>query len=70
MTPVAVAYSLPDAAKAAGVSVDTLRKAIHATDPAAFPPPLRAKRKGTSEHAPYYITPSELARWVDSWPDA
>lgn len=66
----AVALPLAEAAAAVGQSVNTLRKAIHTTDPNAFPPPLRAKRAGTSHKASYLVLVSELERWVNSLPDA
>lgn len=66
--------SLPEAAEEVGVSVDTLRRAIHATDPAQFPPPLAAKRMtkrgSTDRNAPYRIPASALQAWIDSLPDA
>ncbi|MCV2395965.1 helix-turn-helix domain-containing protein [Actinotalea sp. M2MS4P-6] len=60
--------TLPEAAayqRAAGIS--TLRRAIHATDAAEFPPPLRAKRgaKGV-----LIIRRVDLDAWVESLPDA
>ena len=57
-----LAYPLAEAAKAAGVSIDTLRKAIRATEP----PYLRAKKAGTK----WLIKASDLADWLDSLPDA
>ena len=67
-----VAYPLKEAAAAVGVSVDVLRQAIHATDPKAFPPPIRAKRIGRpdSKKFTYSISAAELARWHESLPDA
>jgi hypothetical protein len=64
--PPVVAYTLVDAAQASGVSVDTLRKALHTTDPRSYPPPLRAKRAGKR----YLILADELERWLESLPDA
>jgi hypothetical protein len=66
----AVALPLGKAAEAVGQSVDTLKRAIHATDPASFPPPLRAKRAGTASNSGYLVLVSELERWVNSLPDA
>ena len=65
-----IAYSLPEAAKEVGVSVDVLRQAIHATDPNSFPPPLKAKRKGTEKKFSYSVAHAELERWHAALPDA
>lgn len=65
-----VLLSISDAAKAASVSVDTLRRAIHKTEPAGFPPPLRAKRRGDGPTAAVLIEYAELVRWAASLPDA
>ncbi len=67
-----LAYSLPEAAAAIGISEATLRKAINTTDPASFPPPLKAKRVGKtgSKKFAYSISAGELARWHDSLDDA
>lgn len=65
-----VALPLAEAAAAVGLSVDTLKRAIHATDPTGFPPPLRAKRAGNASNAGYLVLVSELERWVNSFPDA
>ena len=64
------AYTLEQAAAAAAFSVDTMRKAIKATDPQAFPPPLRAKRGGTEKKPSYRVLASDLDAWLDSLPDA
>jgi predicted DNA-binding transcriptional regulator AlpA len=61
-----LAYKLKDAAEAVGQSQATLRRAIHATDPTAFPPPLRAK----STSRGFLILATELDRWLGSLPDA
>ena len=63
---VQLAYKLHEAAEAARQSVATMRRAIHATDPNAFPPPLKAKRAGKD----YLITADDLRDWLDSLPDA
>lgn len=63
-------YRLKAASEATGISVDILRKAIHATDPESFPPPLRAKRIGTEAKFVYAIPAHELTRWVNQLPDA
>ncbi len=59
--------TLSEAAARVPWSVDIIRKAIHATDPAAFPPPLKAKRGPRGQHI---IRPVDLQAWVDSLPDA
>lgn len=56
-----------DAAVMVSQSEDTIRRAIRATDPAAFPPPLKAKRGGRGE---YLIRVADLDRWVDQLDDA
>lgn len=62
---------LAEAAEQASVSIDTIRRAIRATDPNAYPPPLKAKRTGSSEKKPEYrIQASALEAWIDSLPDA
>ena len=63
-------YSLQDAADQVSVSVQTLRRAIAATDPNAFPPPLKARRTGTEKKPSYRIEHDELVAWVNSLPSA
>ena len=65
-----IAYTLVEAAAAVSVSVDTLRKAIHATDAAAYPPPLKAKVAGSDKKPSYRITHAALVAWADSLADA
>ena len=65
-----LAYTIDEAAEAVSVSVATIRRAIAATDPRAFPPPLQAKRLGKEARAPYRITRSALTAWVESLQDA
>lgn len=65
-----LAYTLEEASEATGFSVKTLRRAIGATDPASFPPPLEAKRAGTAPNSPYRILAPALASWLDSLADA
>lgn len=65
-----IAYTVEQAADAVSISVSTIRRAIRATDPAAFPPPLRARRSGTEKKPGYRILGTELQRWVESWPAA
>jgi excisionase family DNA binding protein len=57
-----LAVGLREAADLAGVSTDTVRRAIHATEP----PYLKAKRVG----ARFAIKVSDLEDWLDSLPDA
>lgn len=59
--------SLAEAAAETPFSVKTLRKAIQTTDPASFPPPLRAKRGARGS---YVITDDALREWIDDLPDA
>lgn len=59
--------SLKAAAEEVSQSVDTLRRAVKATDPAAFPPPLRAKRDSKGR---IFVLGVELERWANSLPDA
>lgn len=63
-------YGIRDAATAYSVSESTIRRAIKATDPESFPPPLRAKRKGKGEKAEVVIHAEWLDAWVESWPEA
>jgi hypothetical protein len=65
-----IAYTLPEAAKQVSVSVDTLRRAIRATDPAAYPPPLKAKNAGSLKKPSYRIAHAELMAWLESLADA
>ena len=63
-------YTIPEAAEQVSVSVATIRRAIKATDPGAFPPPLRAKNIGSDERPNYRIQHSVLEVWGDSLKDA
>ena len=70
-----LAYTIDEAAEAVSVSVSTIRRAIKATDPRAFPPPLSAKRLGAKStdkepRGDYRITRSALTAWVESLQDA
>ncbi|MDM8086316.1 hypothetical protein QUV83_16195 [Cellulomonas cellasea] len=58
---------LKDAAAETPYDEKTLRKAIRATDPTVFPPPLRAK---TGSRGEYLITDTALREWIDSLADA
>lgn len=55
------AYTIPEAAAIKGVSPDTIRRAIRATET----PCIKAKKVGTS----YRIAASALEEWWDSLPD-
>ena len=59
--------TLAQAADSVGYHESVMRRAIHATDPTAFPPPLKAKRDGKGR---YRIRPVDLDAWVDSLEDA
>lgn len=61
------AMSLAEAAAETPFSIDTLRRALRATDPRTFPPPLRAKRDSKGRHV---VLAGELQRWLDSLEDA
>ena len=65
-----IAYRLDEAAEAVGVSPMTIRRAIAATKPDAFPPPLRAKNVGTDRKRSYRISHVDLVAWFDSLKDA
>ena len=65
-----LAYTIPEAADEVSVSVATIRRAINATDPAAFPPPLQAKNMGTPSKPSYRIKHTVLEAWFDSLQDA
>ena len=65
-----IAYTLPEAAEQVSVSVQTLRRAIAATDPNAYPPPLEAKNAGSEKKPSYRIAHVRLMAWFDSLKDA
>lgn len=65
-----ILYTIPEAAEQVSVSVATIRRAIKATDPNAFPPPLRAKRVSGEKRAVYGVEHAALMAWVDSLKDA
>jgi len=64
--PATYLLTLKEAAAQTGLSIDTMRRAIKATDVNAFPPPLRAKFVGGA----YRIKSSVLDDWIDALPDA
>ncbi|WP_152185098.1 hypothetical protein [Segeticoccus rhizosphaerae] len=61
-----ILYDIKTAAVAVSQSEDTIRRAIKATKPDAFPPPLQAKRTGKK----YLITHTALTAWAESLADA
>lgn len=62
-----IAYSREEAARRAGVSLDTIRRAINKGQ-------LRAKRTGQTEDGTptgrYLISDADLRAWFDGLPDA
>lgn len=62
-----ILLTVTEAAELVPWSVDVIRRAIRATDPAAFPPPLKAKRGPRGQHV---IRPADLESWAESLPDA
>lgn len=65
--PAQLAMTLTEVAAVTPFSVKTLRRAVHETDPEAFPPPLRAKRDSRGR---LIVLTSELERFLASLPDA
>lgn len=66
----ALAYTLAEAAEVAPVSIDVLRRAVHATDPTAWPHPLPAKRLGPGVNAKVVVLATDLKEWLEHLPDA
>lgn len=64
------AMSLREAADETPFSPRTLERAIQATDPNSFPPPLRARKAGTARNAKIIILAEDLRAWLRSLPDA
>lgn len=62
-------YTLAEAAEQVSVSQKTLSRAIKATDPNAYPPPLRAKNAGSDKKPSYRIPHDDLVAWADSLKD-
>lgn len=62
-----LAVTLKEATELVPFSEDTLDRATKATDPQAFPPPLRAKRDSRGRRV---VLVRDLASWLDSLPDA
>lgn len=65
-----IAYTLEEAAEQVSVSYATMRRAVAATDPNAYPPPLRAVNAGTDRKRSYRVSHTELVRWFESLRDA
>ena len=65
-----IAYDLKQAAEQVSVSIDTIRRAIRATDPNAYPPPLKAKRSGSDKKPAYRVLHADLEAWASSLKDA
>ena len=65
-----ILLTIDEAAEAVGQSARTIERAIRATDPASYPPPLNAKRLGSAPNARKAILLAELQRWAESLPDA
>jgi hypothetical protein len=70
VTAIKLAYSVAEAAAAAGVSAALIRQALNTSDPQAFPPPLVAKRLGDAKNARRLIFADDLKSWLASFPDA
>jgi DNA-binding MurR/RpiR family transcriptional regulator len=65
-----ILYTIPQAAEQVGVSPATISRAIKATDPNAYPPPLQAKNAGSDKKKSYRIEHRALEAWADSLKDA
>lgn len=61
-----LAYDIAGAAFVMSVSQDTIRRAIHASDPNAPIPPLHGRRVG----AKYLISAEDLVDWYGRLPEA
>lgn len=62
-----VALPLDEAAESVGVSVRTLRRALHQTKTGVYPPPIAGKKDSKGRIT---ISVRELERWHDSLDDA
>lgn len=62
--------SLQEAADETPFHPRTLERAIRATDPYSFPPPLRAKKAGYARNSKIVILRPDLQAWLESFPDA
>jgi len=63
-----LAYSVKDAAQAAGVSENFVRACIRSPGGEGYPPPLVAKFIGG--RAGYRIQHKQLEAWIEGWKDA
>lgn len=70
MTTPKIAYTLAEAAEATSLSFDTIKRAVKATDPRTFPPPLPSYRAGSSGNAKHLVRAEDLDAWVASFPRA
>lgn len=74
MTPRTIdTLTLAQVASRTPFSVKQLKQAIKATDPEAWPPPLRAKvtsRNGDGTPRQYVVREPDLIEWLDNLPDA
>ena len=61
------ALTAQEAAELTPWTVHVIRRAVNATDPNTFPPPLKAKRGPRGQHV---ILRRDLDAWLDSLPDA
>lgn len=64
-TTLVLVWTVAEAAARAKCSEASILRAIAATDPTKYPPPLHPiGRHGARGH--YLITPAELQRWIES----
>lgn len=66
----ASARLLAEAAEVAPVSIDALRRAVHATDPTKWPHPLKAKRLGPGVNAKVIVLATDLKECLEHLHDA
>lgn len=59
--------TLKEAAAFVPFSPEQLRQAVNATDPAAWPPPLKAKKGSRGQRL---IQSKHFLAWMDNLPDA
>lgn len=59
--------SLAEVAEQTPWKVDTIRKAVRATDPNTFPPPLKAK---IGPKGQYVVRREDFEAWIDGLGDA
>lgn len=65
-----ILYTTQEAAEQVSVGHATIMRAIKATDPNAYPPPLKAKNAGSDKKRSYRIEHAALLAWADSLKDA